>query len=260
MTLKDDTKEVFVAIKNLSVVWRQSQRPFVESWGRKLAAEFDTAKFDPPVITLPNGMGHYHIVEGQHRIFAARLLFGDNEQLKCRMVEASDPARAAEIFLGINAGRKAIKPVAKFLVAVTAGREPETTINRLVDKLGCRISPGKTDYCISAVSSLIYVHERQGFDVLHATLLVLSKSWSGDAAAFQGDIVKGYAVFINEFPHAENKRLIEVIPKAFSPNQLLAAGRLYAEQHKVPLIEGLSETLRAKYNWKAKDNQKLKKK
>lgn len=256
----DDTKEVFVAVKNLSVMWRQSQRPFQESHAKKIADAFDTDKFDPPVITKPNGQGHYHIVEGQHRVWAVRCVFGESEQVKCRMVNASDPARAAEIFLGINAGRKAIKPVPQFLVAVTAGREPQTTIYKLVDKLGYRIQAAKVDFSICAVNALIYVHNRQGYDVLNATLLVLKKSWGGDATAFQGDLIKGYAVFINEFPHMLPARIAEVMPKAFTPNQLLAAGRLYAEQHRVPLLEGLSETLRAKYNRGLKENQKLKKK
>lgn len=257
---KDDTKEVFVAVKNLSVIWRQSQRPFVESHAKRIAAEFDTDKFDPPVVTLPNGSGHYHIVEGQHRVWAVRSVFGDNEMLKCRQVQASDPARAAEIFLGINSGRKSIKPVAKFNVSVTALREPETTISRLVNKLGYRVQASKVDYSISAVSSLIYVHERQGFDILHATLVMLDKSWPGDVTAFQGDMIRGYAVFLNEFPHVDARRLIDVIPKAFSPNQLIAAARLYAEQHKFALLEGLSETLRARYNRGLKENQKLRKK
>lgn len=241
-------------------MWRQSQRPFQESHAKKIADEFDTDKFDPPVITQPNGQGHYHIVEGQHRLWAVKAVFGDNEQVKCRMVNAADPARAAEIFLGINAGRKAIKPVPQFLVAVTAGREPQTSINRLVAKLGYRIHHSKADFCISAVNSLTYVHDRQGFNVLHATLLVLKNSWGGDVTAFQGDLIKGYAVFINEFPHLNPGRLEEIMPKAFTPNQLMAAARLYAEQHRVSLLEGMSETLRARYNRGQKENMKLRKK
>jgi hypothetical protein len=261
MAMKDDIKEVFVAIKNLSVIWRQSQRKFQEAHAKKIADDFDTDKFDPPVITKPNGQGHYHIVEGQHRVWAAKHCFGENEQLRCRMVNAEDPARAAEIFLGINSGRKAIKPVERFLVAVTAKREPETTINRLVDKMGYRISASKSDYCISAVNSMIYVHDRQGYDMLHATLVLLSKSWQGDAAAFQGDMIRGYAVFINEFHAYMNvTRMADIIPKAFSPNQLVAAARLYSDQHKCPLLEAFSETLRAKYNRGMKDKDKLKKK
>jgi len=259
--MKDETKEVFVAVKFLSVIWRQSQRPFQESWARKIADEFDTDKFDPPVITLPNGQGFFHIVEGQHRVWAVRHLFGDDEKLKCRQVQAEDPPRAAEIFLGINAGRKPVKPVAKFKVAVTAQREPETSINRLVLKMGYRVEASKVDFCISAVSALISVHDREGMQILTATLSLLHKSWPGDAMAFQGDIIRGYAVFINEFhPYMNPTRMAEVIPKAWSPNQLISASRLYADQHKVTLVEGMSETLRGRYNRGVKDDQKLKKK
>jgi hypothetical protein len=259
--MKDETKEVFVAIKNLSVIWRQSQRPFNEAWARQIADNFDTNKFDPPVISLPNGAGHYHLVEGQHRVWAAKHLFGEEEKLKCRMVNATNPAEAGEIFLGINTGRKAVKPIDKFLVAVTATREPQTSINRLVVRMGYRVSATKASYCIGAVNSLIHVHDRQGMLILQDVMLALHKSWSGDATAFQGDMVRGYALFLNEFhPQLTKLRLYDVIPTAFSPNQLVAASRLYAEQHRISLAEGLSETIRARYNRGLKDGDRLKKK
>jgi hypothetical protein len=258
---KKETKEVFVAIKNLSVVWVQAQRPFQEAWAKEIAEHFDTDKFDPPVITKPNGEGKYHIVEGQHRVWAAKENFGLEEQLRCRMVDAEDPARAAEIWLGINAGRKAIKPVTKFLVSVIANRPTEVEINRLIHRLGYRVTPTKGDHCISAVSSMIHVHNRQGIEVLHAVLVILDKSWPGDHSAFQGEMIKGYAVFLNEFPHANPNHLVHAITKVpFSPNQVVDAAKIFASQHKIPLAEAMSETLRAKYNRNLKDAAKLRKK
>jgi hypothetical protein len=261
MTKKHDTKEVFVAVKNLSVVWLQAQRPFQESWAKSIAENFDDDKFDPPVITRPNGEGKYHIVEGQHRVHAARILFGDNEQIKCRMVDADDPARAAEIFLGINSGRKAIKPVAKFGVSVTAKKEPHVSILALVLKMGYKIGSHKGDYCISAVNSLIYVHERQGMAMLEKTLKILDESWPGDHSAFQGDMLKGYAVFLNEYPHVNMRRLADVIVKIYgSPNRLMIAVKLYRDQGKVTLVEAMSEVLRSKYNYNMKSGTKLERK
>jgi hypothetical protein len=257
-----ETEIVFVPIKNLSVVWVQAQRPFNPKWSQKIADNFDTDKFDPPVITKPNGIGQFHIVEGQHRVHAAKIQFGENEQLRCRMVDADEPARAAEIWLGINAGRKAIQPVQKFIVAVTANREPETEINAIVNKLGYYVSSAKTEKSISAVSSMIEVHQKYSRLVLIATLTILDKTWHGDASAFGGALIKGYALFINEFgAYLENKRLAEAICKAFTPAQLLAASRLYSEQNRVTVSEGISETLRLKYNRGMKDDaSRLKKK
>jgi hypothetical protein len=261
MTKKQETKEVFVAIKNLSVVWRQAQRKFREAWAKEIAEDFDPDKFDPPVITKPNGEGKYHIVEGQHRVWAAKANYGDEEQLKCRQVDADEPARAAEIFLGINSGRKAVKPVTKFLVAVVANRVDEVAINRLVNKIGYKVTETKGDYCISAVSSMVYVYQRQGISVLQDALLTLDKTWPGDHAAFQGELIKGYAVFINEFPNVDRTRVAEVIVKApFSPNTLIAAARLYRDQHRTSMTEAMSEILRAKYNRNCREDRKLRKK
>ena len=247
MTARSKIELVEVYIKNMSVIWVQSQRPFNEKWAKQIAAEFDPDKFDPPVITKPNGAGYYHIVEGQHRVASAKIAFGENEKLVCRMVDAQDPARAAEIWLGINSGRKATKPVQEFLVAVTAGRQPETEINTLVRKMDYHISQVKTDYSISAVSSLIWVHRKFGMAMLKATLLMLDKTWPGDPAAFSGELIKGYGSFINEWhPYIDTKRLSEVMVKSgFTPHKLLAAGRLYSEQNITSVMEGIAETLRA---------------
>jgi hypothetical protein len=85
---------------------------------------------------------------------------------------------------------------------------------------------------------------------------MLDKTWAGDIAAFGGDIIKGYAVFINEFhTYLDPKRLNEAIAKAFTPNKLLAAGRLYSEQNITTVVEGIGEVLRSKYNYKIRDEK-----
>lgn len=264
-TNKLSTEIVYIKIENLSVVWAQAQRPYNERWAREIAEDFDPDKFDPPVITKPNGVGHYHVVEGQHRTKAAEMFLGRDQLIPCRIVDAEDPARAAEIWLGINSGRKATKPIQHFMIAVVAGREPETEINELVKKLGYKIGATKTDYSISAVSALKQVHQKFGKTLLHATLLVLHRTWEGDTQAFSGELIKGYAALINEWRSIDNKRLVEVIKSgvrgvAASPHQLLTASRTYAEQMQMSLTEAISEELRRRYNKSLKEDAKLKRK
>src|SRR5215831_10655473 len=115
----DRYKIEYIPVCKLSVVWVSAQRPYDEKWAKSIADDFDPDKFDPLVVTLPNGQGIYHIIEGQHRRWALQMYAakidkhnnGQNEMAPCRIVEEADPARAAEIWLGINKGRKAIKPV-----------------------------------------------------------------------------------------------------------------------------------------------------
>jgi hypothetical protein len=94
--------------------------------------------------------------------------------------------------------------------------------------------------------------------MLEKTLTLLDDSWPGDHSAFQGEMLKGYAVFINEYPHASMSRLTSVVVKDFaSPNRLMIAVRLYRDQSKVSLLEAMSEVLRTRYNRNMKHGQKL---
>src|SRR6516225_5950032 len=102
-------KTEWIPVKVLSVVWVNAQRPYDEKWAKQIADNFDPDKFDPIVVTQPNGQGIYHIVEGQHRrhaleMFAAKTNngIGENELAPCRVIDEVDPARAAEIWLGNN--------------------------------------------------------------------------------------------------------------------------------------------------------------
>ena len=140
-----DTKIEYIPLRQLSVVWVQSQRPYNSKWSRTIADDFDPDKFDPLIVTKPNGQGIYHIIEGQHRRHALEMYaakYGNtnpaNEQAPCRVVADADPARAAEIWLGVNEGRKAVRPIYGFSVAVVAGREPEVTIQQQIGRASCR--------------------------------------------------------------------------------------------------------------------------
>src|SRR5262245_47168180 len=100
---KSTYKLEWIPCRNLAVVWPEAQRPYKESVAKKIADNFDPDKFDPCRVTLPNGNGIYHLCEGQHRKSGLEMLYGPNELCPCIIVEESDPARAAEVFLGINA-------------------------------------------------------------------------------------------------------------------------------------------------------------
>src|SRR5262245_50479388 len=96
----------YIPAKNISVIWRQSQREYDDRWAQEIADNFDPGKFEPVIVTKPNGVGIYHAIEGQHRTKAVEKLWGPSEMVPSRIVGEADPARAAEIWLGINAGRK----------------------------------------------------------------------------------------------------------------------------------------------------------
>lgn len=264
----EDTKIVYIPLRQLSVVWVQTQRPHNEKWSDAIANDFDPDKFDPLIVTKPNGEMMYHMVEGQHRRHAFYKYMAKNakpgdvlpedQKVPCRIVEVDDPARAAEIFLGVNSGRKSISPVHAFNVAVTARREPEVTINNVVVSNGYVITPNKVINNISAVRALKTVYERHGKVTLNNVLKVIRYLWKGDPAAVHSSMIRGFGLFIHEFgTHTEAKKLFKISDR-WTPHKLLEAAKVRRDDGGVNMDEAIAEILLREYNRGLKDAFKLK--
>lgn len=255
---------VYIPVKQLSVTWVQAQRPFNERWAKEIADNLDPDKFDPIIITKPNGENVYHIIEGQHRRRALEMYAekispgkGANEQAPCRIVADADPARAAEIWLGINQGRKAVKPIHGFKVAVVAGRDPEVAINQIVMVNGYRIDPEKAPDCISAVTALRTVYNLHGRATLNSLLKTLRLLWRGDPQAAAAPLLKGFGIFLHEFgAHLDNKRLVKIGEK-WSPYKLWQAAEARKQSSQERLDQAIAELVMREYNKGLRDTQKL---
>jgi len=250
----DRYKIEWIPLKSLCVVWVNAQRPYDEKWAKSIADEFDPDKFDPLVVTKPNGNGIYHLVEGQHRRGALQIFGGDDQQAPCRIIDEADPARAAEIWLGINKGRKSIKPVSEFKVAVTAQREIEVQINRVLNKLGYQVSQTKQPFHISAVSALKLIYNRHGITVVERTVRTLTHMWGGDPQAVSSHLLRGFAIFLNEFhSHVQMKRLQQRVGERFTPFKFIEAAKARKQNTLERLDEAISELLIREYNFGLKD-------
>jgi hypothetical protein len=254
----------YIPVRHLSVLWVQAQRPYNEKWAREIAENFDPDKFDPLVVTKPNGEGIYHIIEGQHRrhaleMFAAK--FGDkagNEQAPCRVVDEADPARAAEIWLGINAGRKKIQPITEFLVAVVANREVEVAINRVLTRVGYKVSSRKAKGTISAVAALKIVHGRYGAATLEKTLRAIGGMWSDDPQAVSSPLLRGIGIFINEFgDHVNLRRLKQQVGDRFTPFNFVTAAKTRKGSTLEKTDEAISELMIREYNKGLREDAKI---
>lgn len=255
------TEERYIELRNLAVVWPDAQRPFNRKRAERIAAEFDPDKFMPPKVTLPNGNGIYHICEGQHRTAAARIYLGDDSQkILCLMAAADTPARAAEIFLGINTDVDPVNKIAKFRVAVTAKRPDEVAIDLIVRHNGYRVDSSHNHDTIGAVDALKFVYNK-GKRTLERTLHTLRQTWGGDANAVTGPLLRGYGTFICEYSEQIDwKRLSELLRKKYTPGELLNAIKGHKELHRISAVEAAVELIKAAYNKGLPTEKRLKRK
>ena len=246
---KKQTKIEWIKCKDISVVWATAQRPYSEKHAKRIAANFDPDMFDTVKVTMPNGKGMYHAVDGQHRRAAAEMLWGPEEQIPCEVLPADDPARAAKLFVEINTNRQAPQPIAVFLVKVTAGEEMQVAINKLIKSLGYRIGSSAQDNQIGAVSALEYVYRTSGPDILALTLKCLQETWGMDPAAVGAAPIRGYASFLLEFQHKiEYRRLRDTISKKYTPGNFVAVAKNYKEMHGGNLPAAVKALLIVNYN------------
>lgn len=239
----------WIEIKNLSVVWATAQREFNERHASRIAESFDPDLFDDLVVTLPNGDGIYHVVDGQHRMAAVRSLWGEQEMVPCRIVDAKDPARAAVIFDKINTGRRLPTSIEKFRVRVTAGSETEVAINKVCLWLGCRIEEGNGANSIRATGALINVYNTFGLEVLKEALTTIRTTWREDKGALEGPIIEGFGSLIGAHRgHMDWKRLREKTALAYTPGRALGQAKADKENFGGRISDGVRRVLIRNYN------------
>lgn len=243
------TKIEWIKCKDISVVWASAQRPYNEKHAKRIASEFDPDMFDAIKVTMPNGNGIYHAIDGQHRKSAAEMLWGPEEYVPCEVLDAQDPARAAELFVEINSNRSPLHPINLFLANLTAGKETQIAINKIIKALGYKIGSQGKDNQIGAVAALESIYRQHGPDILALTLKALQETWGIDPNAVTAPLLRGYAAFLVEFKDtADLKRLRSSISNKYSPGNLVAVAKNYKEMHRISMIKAVKALLIVNYN------------
>jgi len=265
-----DPREVqitFIPVKQLNVIWANAQRPYKPLRAKKIADNFNIYRFDPIKVTLPNGAGIYHIVEGQHRKAAFEMIHGIEEGAPCIVIPCEDPKEAAQHFDGTNGLRWRVDPVSTFKVRVTAGYQTEVSVERIVHQHNYKIGSaresktGTGSRWISAVSALVNVHTVNGPKVLSDVLQVLSATWQNDPNGVNGHLIRGYGSLLGEFGNKVNWEVLKnAVKKKFTPGSLLTVSLQNKEIHGGSVGDAVARVLFALYNRTVPAEKKLKRK
>ncbi len=172
-----------------------AQREFRPTWAHAILEQFDLDKFQVPHVNR-RGDGTLYVMEGQHSLWAYRQWVGEGQQVQVWLYDGLSEQEEAEFFLSLN-NKKSVDAMAKFKAAVTAGREAECDIDRIVRANGCSVSLSKGEYAISAVGSLITIYERFGPKVLGSTLRVIRESFVD--GGFERPVLLGIAMVLARY-------------------------------------------------------------
>lgn len=248
----------WIAVKDLSVVWSNAQRPCDDKWAERIAQDFDPDLLGVISVSQPNASGLYHVIDGQHRVAAIKALFGENEKVPCNVFDATEPARAAQLFNRINTARRKPQRLDIFRVRVTAGEEIEVAVDKIIRSLGYRAGWKNSEGMIAAVDALTMVYRKHGADVLRYSLNLIKATWGLSPDAVIGPIIKGYAAFVAEYGmDAKWERMVDRVSKKFSPRHLLGAARSMREGMQCSVDEAVKQVLVNAYNHGLRGNGRI---
>lgn len=181
-----------------------AQREFRPTWAETILAKFDIDKFQVPHVNRRTD-GSLYIMEGQHGTWAYRQYFGEGQRIQVWLYDGLTEEEEAEFFLSLN-DKKAIDAMSKFKVAVTAGREIESDINRIVQASGCTVNAGTTPNAINAVGALLTIYNRHGAAVLAQTLHTIRSSFTD--GGYERPVLLGIAMVLARYPDVDHARLV----------------------------------------------------
>lgn len=181
-----------------------AQREFRIAWAQEILSMWDLDKFQVPHVNKRDD-GSLYIMEGQHGTWAYRHWLGEGQQIQVWLYEGLTEEEEAKFFLSLNY-KKAIDAMAKFKVSVTAGREVESDIDRIVRAAGCTVGTGSGSTQISAVGALLTIYNRHGAAVLAQTLHTIRDSFTD--GGYERPVLLGIAMVLSRYPDVDRVKLV----------------------------------------------------
>lgn len=195
--LDTDTSQIMKVYLDRLLVSPRAQRRLRPARVDELAAEF---QYDNMGYLVLNQRGkNFYIIDGQHRFEALKKWYGDGWEtidIPCRVYKGLTEQQEAEKFDRLNNSLQ-VNAFDKFNVRVTAGRQEETTIKRIVTDNGLCISQDKVPGAISAVSALRKLYVGSNAETLAKTLRVIRDSF-GDAG-FEAMVITGIGLLCQRY-------------------------------------------------------------
>jgi len=143
---------------NRMVVSDHAQRDLKQYRVDHLVAHFDAEQVGTPVVNERGGK--FFIIDGQHRVAALAEVYDADHQVQCWAYVGLTEAQEAEKFLQLN-DNLAVAALDKYRVAVEAGRDAESDIDRIVRACGLVVSKREVEGGIGAVGTCRRGHQRR---------------------------------------------------------------------------------------------------
>lgn len=241
----------WLPIGELAVDRRYQRQMGPDNWKHvnRIAREFTWLYYQPVVVAPKEGGAGYVVIDGQHRLEAARkhpLI----DRLPCYIVDAGDVASQAQAFVALNARRIGVTRLQRFWAAHAAGEPVARRILRICEAAGVTITrsggvlPPRTTFATFTIEKLLPL----GGGMITTALRILAETHGDKHDAFKSAPIFAL-VQIVAGPGFDRDRLLRVMRKA-DLDQLAGAAKSWRAQNGGTMERALERELRALYDRK----------
>lgn len=204
-----------VAIEDLKVDHRY-QRELDQRRVERMGTNWDPVKAGTVTVNR-RPYGHLFVVDGQHRLAAARVAGLD--ALQCAIYEIS-PLEEPRLFVELQKQRKNVLPFEQHRALLEYGDETASAVERAIRRAGYRVGTSKGHRVLRSVTALYkaYVRgeawRRRGESVtgerhLEEVITVIDRSWGASQRHFNTTAVEGVSRFLCAYPEVGYVQLAE---------------------------------------------------
>ncbi len=159
------------------------------------------------LLTVSRRDGRLFVVDGQHRLAAARLR-GDIQQLPCLVEEFSTVAEEAQLFDALNDKRRPVSAIDKFRAAIVAGDPDCVAIAGAMERAGLALAPHSNPTAwkpgqLANIGGIRGAWKTHGPAATELALTVLAGAFKGEVLEYAGTIFPGLAAVCAGKPGAE---------------------------------------------------------
>ncbi len=131
-----------------------TQRELRPSWVKYIAENWDADKLG--ILHVARRGNSYYVVDGQHRLFAARMRGQNTLELECKVHKSITKPDEAKMFIGLN-DRKAVQHFDKFRVRLNFDPDAQD-IAKIVKSVGLKLATDPRDGTIAATAAMEQVY------------------------------------------------------------------------------------------------------
>lgn len=167
---------------------------------RKIAQYWDWSLCLPLVASRRPGVSGLFVIDGQHRLAAAKLR-RDIAQLPCVVLEIANKADEAAAFVHLNQQRRPLNKLDIFKAAVASGDRESTAIVAAMTEAGLSVAPHSNHTAwkpgqVSNIGGIEAAWRSHGATRTRAALMVMARGLEGQVLQYAGTIFPGVAALV----------------------------------------------------------------